>query len=363
MVRIPVDEWARSFKRLMDEKAVDSSGQNRQLVSHILWSKARALRVRYHLRREDYRRPEDLRLSGLVNRWWYYSVELAPEVLTKGLYPPHHPMLPRLMLRNCQLDDMECLDMGSMEGLIPVLMRRGGAKRVLATDYSDHCLEKLEAVKQYHGADFDYKSVGLMYDLHRKLSGKSFDLVNCSGLLYHVFSPMAVLAGVRPLLKQNGLMIVSTNVTLDKSYIMDFNNGGRLQLESNTFWYISVPLLDYLLRYLQLVPVDALYLPHESIQAGIRYVIDKPSGYLSVLCRAVDGAKEDSWMDESARNSLEYRGLSGGRMAQQSRSSIGYRDDKSREPIDLVDAVRSREPVPGVVGEEDSHTLRLTATT
>ncbi len=68
-----------------------------------------------------------------------------------------------------------------MEGMIPVLMCRGGAKEVLATDFADHCGVKMEAVKHYYGVDFGYKSVGLMYDLYKKLSRRSFDLINCSG--------------------------------------------------------------------------------------------------------------------------------------------------------------------------------------
>ena len=64
----------------------------------------------------------------------YYSVELMPGLITKGQYPDSFPMLPRILLRNCDLRGTTCLDVGSMEGLIPVVMCRQGAKTVLATD-------------------------------------------------------------------------------------------------------------------------------------------------------------------------------------------------------------------------------------
>src|SRR5438552_17516831 len=102
-----------------------------------------------------------------------------------------------------------------------------------------------------------------MYDLASKLRKSrraSFDVINLSGVLNHVFSPLMVLAGVRPLLKRNGLMIVSTNVVVDNGFTMQFNNAGRLQEEANTFWYLSVGALDYLLRYLKLAPIDCLYI-------------------------------------------------------------------------------------------------------
>ena len=69
---------------------------------------------------------ETLKVSRIYTQWWYYSVELLPGVITRGQYEDTFPFLPRTILRNCQLSDMECLDLGSMEGLIPI---SDGAKR------------------------------------------------------------------------------------------------------------------------------------------------------------------------------------------------------------------------------------------
>jgi 2-polyprenyl-3-methyl-5-hydroxy-6-metoxy-1,4-benzoquinol methylase len=258
---------------------------------------------------------EQLQKSDLFTGWWYYSVELLPGLITKGQYPDTFPMLPRILLRNCDLRGTTCLDLGSMEGLIPVLMCRQGAKAVLATDAIGHCREKMAALRYYYKASFDFQQVGLMYDLGSKLrkSGRdSFDVINLSGLLYHVFSPLMVLAGVRSLLKRNGLMIVSTNIVADDTFTMQLNNAGRLQEEINTFWYLSVRALDYLLRYLKLAPIDCLYVSHRDIKSSVRYVTDVNTGYLSVVCRATDNpipSREDEWMVKSAQQSWEYTGL------------------------------------------------------
>ena len=64
--------------------------------------------------------------------FWYYSVERLPDIITKGIYPEKLPHLPRMLLRNCDLNGADCLDIGSMEGLVPALMCRQGARRVLA---------------------------------------------------------------------------------------------------------------------------------------------------------------------------------------------------------------------------------------
>lgn len=310
---------------------------------------------------------ETLKVSRIYTQWWYYSVELLPGVITRGQYEDTFPFLPRTVLRNCQLSDMECLDLGSMEGLIPILMARNGARRVLATDAVDHCRDKMAAVQHYYGLSFEYQDVGLMYDLSKKIK-RSFDLINCSGLLYHVFSPLMVLTGLRSLVKRNGLIIVSTNVVHSPDYVMEFNNEGRWQEEGNTFWYMSVPLLDYVLRYLRLAPLDCIYLPHASVQSHVRYISDKPSGYISVVCRAVDQplpTSADGWMSKSARGSWEYQGLvDWKRAAGNPVSRIEYNGNPApkclRSDTGSVDVWRAiNEMTPLGMDDGDTHVLRL----
>jgi hypothetical protein len=143
--------------------------------------------------------------------------------------------------------------------------------------------------------------------------------------------------------------------------VMDFNAGGRLQNEGNTFWYPSARLFDYQLRYMRLQPIDCAFLRHAEDPA--HGPIHKESGYLSVACRAVDVAAEDEWMRDSASTSWEYQGLSDWALAdRQPLSSIGYASPNGDGPIDLVDAIDRLPPVPVSVPESDTHTLRLSAT-
>jgi 2-polyprenyl-3-methyl-5-hydroxy-6-metoxy-1,4-benzoquinol methylase len=329
-----------------------------------------AYRTGFRVKKRNFpRTPEKLAKSNLFNSWWYYSVELLPGLITKGIYPQNLPNLPRLMLRQVDLAGQSCLDMGSMEGLIPVLMKRGGASQVLATDAIDHCLEKLEAVQHYYAVEFEYKSVGTMYELEKKLKGRSFDLIHCSGLLYHVFSPLAILCGIRPLLKRNGLAIISTNVIVEDDYTMHFNNAGRLQEERNTFWYISVKLFDYLLRYMRLCPLSSLFIPHTTVQTDFRVVFDKPSGYLSVLCRASEDViptEGDVWM-EDAMKSWEYPWMTDWKLAaRQPPSTIGLKNEVDRRffradtnSLDLWEAVRKGPSLATTAIPHETHLLSL----
>jgi len=310
--------------------------------------------------------------SDLFRGWWYYTVELMPGLVTEGQYPEDFPLLPRILLRNCDLRGTSCLDVGTMEGLMPVLMCRQGATRVLAVDAIDHCHDKMSAIKHYYDASFEFRSVGLMYDLTKKLrnvGGAPFDVINLSGLLYHVFSPLMVLAGVRPLLKRHGLMIVSTNVVFDDSFSMQFNNGGRLQEEINTFWYVSIKALDYLLRYLKLAPIDCLYLPHRDIRSPIRYRSDIESGYCSIVCRANDDVLptgDDKWMKKSVEGSWESTGLVDWKYCdRQPESNVTYSDTVEKtlfrsdvETLDLFRALTARS-IDRANRSSDAHILKL----
>jgi 2-polyprenyl-3-methyl-5-hydroxy-6-metoxy-1,4-benzoquinol methylase len=294
--------------------------------------------------------------------FWYYSVELLPDITTKGIYPEKLPHLPRMLLRNCDLNGADCLDIGSMEGLIPVLMCRQGARRVLATDFNYHAYPRMRIVQRYYDVDFSFKRIGLLYDLSNKICfprWRGFDLINVSGVLYHVFSPFQVIAGLRPLLKRGGIMIVSTNVVERDGHFMEFNNSGRLQSEINTFWYLSIQMVDYMLRYFQLVPIDCLYYKYPP-EDGVRYVEDVTTGYLSVACRAVNdkGAPfGDKWLTESIEKGLEYSLCNQKMIDAQSLSNIGYRN--GNESIELSRRVRLSPPLESAPHPHDSNLLRL----
>jgi 2-polyprenyl-3-methyl-5-hydroxy-6-metoxy-1,4-benzoquinol methylase len=321
-------------------------------LCNFLWAKS----LKYPKSREE------MLQWKLYNAFWYYDIELLPDVITQGQFPKTMPFLPRMLLRNCELNGADCLDIGSMEGLVPALMCRQGARSVLATDFNFHCYPKMSAVKKYYGVDFSFKRIDLLYDLANKIASPKwpgFDLINLSGVLYHVFSPFHVLAGLRPLLKKDGLMIVSTNVVNRDGFAMEFNNSGRFQAEVNTFWYLTVPMFDYMLRYFQLVPIDCLYHKY-SPQDVTRWVKDSDTGYLSVVCRAVSdkgAAFRDKWLSASVAEAWEYLLCNQKMVDTQAQSKISYRSGDT--PINLSERLSQTKPVEAAPFPHDTHLLRL----
>lgn len=130
--------------------------------------------------------PEEFLASPLSQVPWYYSVEVFPGLVARGSFPDDLVMLPRLLTRHAEVTGHSCLDIGSMEGLLPTLLARRGASRVVATDAVPHCVARMDAIKQYYDVEFEFSAVGLLYDLDKKLSPQCFDFINLPRLSLRV---------------------------------------------------------------------------------------------------------------------------------------------------------------------------------
>src|SRR4029077_364899 len=187
-------------------------------------------------------------LERMKSLWWYYTVQLHDGSMVQGIYPDHLAFLPRLMQKKLDLSGMDCLDIGSAEGILPILAKKGGARSVTSVDHSPELFaEKFEYLKSIHAVDIESKFIGRAQNVSahaNEFPPSGFDYVNLSGVLYHVTSPLDTIAAARTLLKPNGLMLVSTIIIVSDLCYMEFNDRGRLQSGGDVFWYVSVGMLD-----------------------------------------------------------------------------------------------------------------------
>ena len=246
------------------------------------------------------RREEVLR-SGFFNQDWYYSIELLPGLFTNG--SKHRNFgLTRHLLRRCEVEGRRCLDFGTMEGAAPVLLSRRGAGHVVGVDFTP-CDDRVAAVQHYTGARFDYHS-GLLHANtvpFLKSTGRvNFDVVVLSGVLYHCFGPLHTLAYARSLLRTGGLLILETFSVVNAECAMYFNKQGVFTKDPSSYFLPSVPLLDYVLRYFKLAPLDCVHGGYAALGRGT-------NGYktarVAVACRATNEivAQDDPWMQEATR--------------------------------------------------------------
>ena len=144
----------------------------------------------------------ELEQSELFGENWYYSVELLPGVYTPGAN--HRNIgLTRSLLARTDVANRSCLDIGTMEAAIPVLLSRRKATPVVAVDLFN-CNDRIAAVQHYTGTRFEYFP-GLTHELTAPFLEErgyaNFDIVVLSGVLYHCYGPMHVLAMARSLLR------------------------------------------------------------------------------------------------------------------------------------------------------------------
>jgi SAM-dependent methyltransferase len=179
-----------------------------------------------------------------------------------------------------------------MEALVPVLLKRGGAARVVAHDVRD-LSARVGLVKRAYGVDFEYISGCPLSELPTALDlrgGRYFDLVVCSGVLYHLVDPLGGLAAARGLCKVGGLFLVETAAVHHPDMKLVFNAEGSLYGAVDNYFLPSTAWLDYALRMLALRPLEISY-----IGSNAESSVDR----VAVMCRSEAAPcplrDEDEW--------------------------------------------------------------------
>jgi hypothetical protein len=183
-----------------------------------------------------------------------------------------------------------------MEGMIPAILARRGAKSVTAIDVTLQHADKITSVKNALGFDFDLIAPVFLTQAPSRLKEAgipAFDVVIFSGVLYHTLDIAASLAAVRAMVRTGGLVVVESWITKGTEVAAYFNDHGRYTAEGNTFWFLTVGALDYLLRFFCLKPLDCAYFECSDRHNTIR---------LATVCQAVAEpfAGDDHWMREAA---------------------------------------------------------------
>ena len=190
---------------------------------------------------------------------------------------------------------MRCLDIGTMEGLIPCLLEKRGAQ-VVAYDRTDR-QKYINYVKEAYNVEFEYIKGSYLNDLPeilRKKEKKAFDIVIFSGVLYHMFDLLEGLSIVRRLVRNGGIMIIETAAVATNTMSMYFNAGGRINEKKTTYFLPSLDMLDYMLRFFGLKALDVIY-----FKRGSRGKTDLKIVRVGIACRAVSNPlpeKNDNWM-------------------------------------------------------------------
>lgn len=259
----------------------------------------------YHLLKSD---PKAFYEHPLVKGYWYYTVETEPGIFTPGFQFPNLAIT-RDMLRRTEVEGKRCYDIGTMEGLLPTLMAKRGASKVVVMDAINYS-EKIRLVHDLHGVSYDYhpnvqldavpqfirnkaRMDGTYLDRHDYRS----DVTVIAGILYHVFSPFHLLGHARSITREGGIVIVETAAMKRNDFTMQYNfEGKRYIYDWTDTWFPSLPLLDYMMRMCKLQPIDVQWVWNFNYPDVIR---------VAVACRAMPDVipqPEETIMAQSTLN-------------------------------------------------------------
>lgn len=280
---------------------------------------------------------------------WYYSIELAPGIWTRGAEHANVAAT-RALLARTQVEGVRCLDIGAQEGLVTALLCRRGASEVVAYDRADRS-ERLDLVREAMGLQAEYVQGTPLSGLRarlREMGRDPFDVVIFSGVLYHMFDPLGGLADVRALVRNGGLVIVETSAVVSAEPSMHFNTAGRF-FGWSTYWQVSLECLDYMLRFLRLEPIDCVFVPSTAASPDA-----PPLVRVAVTCRAVDRFVPDPgdrWMASERAGEADYAEHLDWEEVTSTAPAVGYQAPQKglvRRPggsVDLFQTVRGSTPV------------------
>ncbi len=191
---------------------------------------------------------ERKQIEDLVNRhsWWYHSMNLGQGITTPGRYGNNLVPVASL-LEHVNLNGTACLDIGTMDGKMAFLMEKLGGNvvtvdvfaRPTVTDLIDTFSSSVSYMTGIRDSNLE--------DVKEKFG--HFDFVLCAGVLYHIFSPFDMIANIRKVVKNNGLVIIESACLKDekKSYMQ--LNWGDLYDESTSVWVPTIACLKKMLLF------------------------------------------------------------------------------------------------------------------
>ncbi len=237
--------------------------------------------------------------SSVLNERWYYRIQIDDHTFTNGRLRTALGMV-RKVLSHIELANCNCLDIGTQEGLVPILMFRQNADEITAYDRLD-LTSRVNYLKGIYDVDFQYQS-GKSLEEFKWDCEERFDVVNFSGILYHMMDPLAGLIIARSFVREDGLFIIETSILNTDDFALYFNHQGRYY-EGSNYFQIGLRLLQYWLDMVGLLPIDCLFVQNEVTDIG----------RVCVVCRALEAPRKmqgDPWLSKAfVKRDMEDLGL------------------------------------------------------
>lgn len=217
-------------------------------------------------------------MATKVNHW-YHNIELEPGTITPG-YGFQNIAITRKAFAAVDCSGRKVLDVACADAMMSVIACRRWASDVMAWDRIEQpaiaiLQDKFGLYQLTHNWDLQFSNLSKLPPV---------DIAICSGLLYHVYDPLATILRVRGQVRTGGVLVIETAVWLSPEPMLQWN-GGRYydNPTGGNYWFPSVGLLQEWMSFLRLVPLSAAWIDES-----------RNVGRFAVACRAVDEVPTDN---------------------------------------------------------------------
>lgn len=173
---------------------------------------------------------------------WFHAIDFGHGKVSGGRFskkrPSNYTLFPVFrMLERLSVEECDCLDVGTMDGITAFTLKQMGAARVVATDLASR--ETFIAAREQLDLDIEYKCPVMLDELPAEIGEDSLDLIVCAGVLYHLLDPLGALVTLRNLLRTDGYLILETQYLHNEdAAVISFSPSDlkRGNIHANTFF-------------------------------------------------------------------------------------------------------------------------------
>ena len=185
--------------------------------------------------------PESLKAEVEKQRW-FHAIDFGG-FSSSGRFRKGHPQNITLygafeFLQSMNLSGASVLDVGTVDGLVAFGVARLGAHKIVATDTHDrptfHLARKTLTLEDHN---ISYLPRVQVRDLPLKFPEKTFDVIVCAGVFYHMLHPVQAFSDCRKVLKDGGYLILETPFDSEtEEAVLRFNGTSHFLNEPNSYF-------------------------------------------------------------------------------------------------------------------------------
>jgi tRNA (mo5U34)-methyltransferase len=171
---------------------------------------------------------------------WYHKVEVAPGVVTPGTADCLSTAAKLQLTEDCT--GMRVLDLGASDGYYSILLKKRGAREVIAIDHRSPEKTGFPILKELYGVDVEYYTDSV-YNISPEKYG-TFDIVLCLGVLYHLRNPLLLLDRIREVCTSQ-LYVESHAID---NYMLQWKEGKPFALSKLPTELTETPVMQFYVR-------------------------------------------------------------------------------------------------------------------